>query len=202
MQTKTTPIYLIGYGARSLDSFLSVLKAQGIAYLVDVRSRPYSRFKPEFSKDALETALKKAEVRYVFMGENLGGQPTDPDCYVDGKVSYDRCKEKTFYLEGIERLRRAWEQQLPLALMCSEGKPEQCHRSKLIAPSLIELNIEVIHIDESDQLISQAEVMDRITGGQPSLFGDDFLSLTSRKRYETTGPSDSGYLEEDDGYAN
>ena len=34
--------------------------------------------------------------------------------------------------------------------MCSEGKPEMCHRSKLIGATLDELGIPVLHIDEDD----------------------------------------------------
>ena len=47
----------------------------------------------------------------------------------------------------------------------------------------MEQGITVIHIDENDQPITQEDVMLRITKGQPSLFGDDFHKLTSRKRY-------------------
>ncbi len=185
-----SPIYLIGYGARTLDAFVHALKASDIAYLIDVRTRPYSRFKPEFSKDALDNALKQQGIRYVFMGDSLGGMPDDPACYEDGKVSYERVREKEFFLAGIERLRRAWEQGLPVVLMCSEGKPEMCHRSKLIAPALLALGIDVLHIDEADQLITQAQVMDRVTGGQPSLFGDAFLDLKSRKRYAVSAQAE------------
>ena len=39
--------------------------------------------------------------------------------------------------------------------MCSEGKPEQCHRSKLIGASLDEEEIPVIHIDENDEQQTQ-----------------------------------------------
>ena len=178
-----SPTCLIGYGVRTLDALVETLHARDIAYLIDVRTRPYSRFKPEFSKDALDAALKQQGIRYVFMGDSLGGMPDDPACYENGKVSYEWVREKKFFLAGIDRLRRAWEQGLPVVLMCSEGKPEMCHRSKLIAPALLALGINVLHIDETDQLISQAQVMDRITGGQPSLFGDEFLDLKSRKRY-------------------
>lgn len=195
------PIFLIGYGARSLDGFVDALRAHDIAYLIDVRTRPYSRYKPEFSKEALDAALKEQGIRYIFMGDSLGGQPQDPDCYVDGKVAYERVREKAFFLTGIERLRRAWEQGLPVVLMCSEGKPENCHRSKLIAPALIAQGVAVIHIDEADELVSQDQVMDRITGGQPSLFGDEFLDLKSRKRYavssEEKGEDEEGW--DDDG---
>ena len=56
------PIYTIGYGSRSLDDFVSVLKTHDIGYLIDVRSAPYSRFKPEFSKNALEAHWLQAEI--------------------------------------------------------------------------------------------------------------------------------------------
>ena len=182
---RDTAVYTIGYGARSIEDFIQALQTQGITYLIDVRSRPYSRYKPEFSKEALDKHLQAHQIRYVFMGDTLGGQPDDPDCYTDGKVDYEKCRTKPFFIEGIGRLRRAWEQQLPVAIMCSEGKPENCHRSKLIAPALVEQGIPVVHIDENDQPISQEDVMLRIIGGQPSLFGDDFYKLTSRKRYLT-----------------
>ena len=177
-------MYTIGYGAREIDDFLAVLKANGIRYLVDVRSHPYSRYKPDFSKDALAAHLERAGIRYVFMGDSLGGQPQDASCYVDGKVQYDRVAATDFYRQGIERLRDAFGQQLALALMCSEGKPEQCHRSKLIGKTLAAANIPVLHIDEDDQPITHEDVMLRVKGGQPSLFGDDFQKLTSRKRYQ------------------
>jgi len=175
------PIYTIGYGARSIEALIDALKANGITYLIDVRTAPYSRYKPEFSKQALEAELRRHDIRYVFMGDSLGGRPDDPDCFVDGKVDYARVKTKTFYLEGLARLRRAAGQPSPVALMCSEGKPEMCHRSKLIGASLVEMDIPVLHIDENDELQSQEAVIARITGGQLGLFGE--LEFTSRKRY-------------------
>lgn len=178
------PIYTIGYGARKIDAFIAVLKANNIAYLIDVRSKPYSRYKPDFSKTALEEHLHAHEIRYVFMGDLLGGQPDDLDCYTDGKVNYAKVSVKGFYQQGIGRLQAAYTQQIPVAIMCSEGKPEQCHRSKLIGKTLIAQGIELIHIDEKDQLISQDDVLLRLNKGQPSLFGADFQQFTSRKRYQ------------------
>ena len=153
------PIYTIGYGARSFDAFLAVLQAQDIAYLIDVRSAPYSKFKPEFSKNALEAARKAAGLSYVYMGDTLGGQPKDESCYEDGKVLYDRVKERTFFLEGLGRLRRVHERGLRVAIMCSEGKPEQCHRTVLIGQALADAGIPVAHIDENDCLIGQDEAL-------------------------------------------
>lgn len=187
------PVYTVGYGARTVDELLDLLHSYEIALLVDVRSAPYSRFKPEFSKDELERELQRRGVRYVYLGDALGGRPADPDCYVDDKVDYERVKGKPFYQAGIERVRAAWQRGLRFVLMCSEGKPEQCHRSKLIGESLVALGIAVAHIDEHGELRSQAEVIQRLTGGQLSLFGDH--EFTSRKRY---GHSTRGEEEADE----
>ena len=190
------PIHTIGYGSRSLDEFVAALQTHGIEYIIDVRSAPYSSFKPEFSKGALEASLRERGIRYLYLGDALGGQPKDRDCYEDDKVVYARVKEKPFYRAGIVRVQAAFRQQRRVALMCSEGKPELCHRSKLIAPSLIELGIPVVHIDEHGSLRSQDEVMAGLTDGQLSLFGDH--DFTSRKRYRAAGPARPNEEETDD----
>ncbi len=178
------PIYTIGYGAREIEEFIAVLKDHEITYLIDIRSKPYSRYKPDFSKEPFSAHLERAGIRYVFMGDTLGGQPDDQSCYVDGKVVYEKVAATSFYRKGIARLEEAFRQQLPVALMCSEGKPQQCHRSKLIGKTLVAAGIPIRHIDENDRLITHDDVMRRIDGGQPSLFGDGFQTLTSRKRYQ------------------
>jgi uncharacterized protein (DUF488 family) len=183
------PIYTIGYGARSLADFLELLKAHDIAYLLDVRSTPYSRFKPEFSKDALAQALQAHGIRYLHLGDQLGGQPDDPSCYEDGKVQYAVVKRLPGYREGIDRLERAYMQGLRVALMCSEGKPELCHRSKLLGQSLKERGIPVVHIDEDDRLLSQDDVIARPRGGQLSFL--DEPDFTSRKRYRLDETDDA-----------
>jgi len=179
------PIFTIGYGAREIDVFIAALQRYAIEFLLDVRSRPYSRYKPDFSKDALAEHLRRAGIRYVYMGDTLGGLPADPTCYhADGKVDYDQVEARAFYREGLDRVARAHEQGRRVALMCSEGKPEMCHRSKLIGKSLARRGIPVTHIYEHDEPVSQEDVLPRLTGGQLSFFGDDMLPAASRKRYE------------------
>lgn len=176
------PIFTIGYGARSLDAFFAVLKSQRIAYLIDVRSAPYSKFKPEFSKHALKQAATQVGLQYVYMGDVLGGQPSDPTCYDDGKVIYDRVKELPSFKKGITRLQAAHDQGLRVVVMCSEGRPEQCHRTVLIGQILTDLGIDVAHIDESDQLLTHEEALGRRLAGQLSLLDDP--EFRSRKRHK------------------
>jgi uncharacterized protein (DUF488 family) len=174
-------LYTIGYGARSVDDLVAILRSLGIEYLVDVRTSPYSKFKPEFNQDLLRYEVERQGLKYLFLGDTLGGQPKDPACLSDGKVDYDKVRAQPLFQAGLERLKKAHAQRLRLALMCSEGRPEQCHRTKLIGEALVAIGIPVGHIDEDGKVLTQQQVIDRLTQGQLDLFGSP--SFTSRKRY-------------------
>ena len=188
---QTNSIYTIGYGSRSVEDLIQLLKKYEITYLIDVRSKPYSKYKPEYSRNEFERVIEQSGIKYVFMGDLLGGQPDLPSCYTpDGKIDYSKLREKDFFRRGIERLNDAWKKQLKAAVMCSEQKPEMCHRSKLIGETLLEMNIPVQHIDENGILVLQKDVMLRLSDGQLSLFGSN--EFTSRKRYKKAGDNDAG----------
>jgi len=181
-------IYTIGYGARALDEVTGLLARYGVDLVIDVRTAPYSRFKPEFSREPLARRLRECEIRYDFMGDLVGGRPKDPSCYRDGKVDYERVKETAAFREGIGRIANAWRQHRHVCLLCSEWRPEECHRSKLIGQVLEEMGVPVRHITRDGTLRSQHEVIRRLTGGQGSFFGQEF---TSRRRYRS-GSDDAG----------
>lgn len=178
------PIYTIGYGNRSIDDFVKLLQNYDIKFLVDIRSQPYSRFNPDFSKDALEKRIKSNLLRYIFMGDTLGGRPKDSSCYVDNKVDYARVREKPFFQRGITYLHTAWEKQLRIALMCSEAKPQECHRAKLIGNILTEQNIDVAHIDEIGSIKTQFQVnqiVQMLNDEQPTLLPQEWLVTNDKK---------------------
>ena len=178
-------IETIGYGNREIDEFLSLLRASETEFLVDVRSRPYSKFQPAFSKDTLDSILKTNEFKYLFLGDELGGTPDDKDCYFDnGKVNYAKCRLRKVYKMSIDRLVDADSKGYKLMLMCSELRPESCHRCKLIAVDLEEAGIEVLHIDKDGSKIKQSSVLKRLTGGQMDLFGSPDEIGSSRKKYD------------------
>jgi len=179
--TGSNSVFTIGYGARAIDALIAALKAQQIAYLLDVRTAPYSRYRPEYSQDALRAALEAQGIRYVYMGDQLGGRPADPDCYVGDKVDYACVRTKPYFQAGIARVQNAFAQGRRVVLMCSEGRPEECHRSKLIGEALVEVGVPVQHLDEEDRMQSHAEVIARLADGQLSLFGQE--EFTSRRRY-------------------
>lgn len=182
---KDTTIYSIGHGNKKIEDFINELKFFTIEYLLDVRSKPYSKWNPQFNQALLELELKKNGITYVYVGDLLGGLPEDKSCYdFNGKVVYDIIKEKDFFKEGLKRLTTANEKKVKLAIMCSESKPEECHRSKLIGQELLKKDISLKHIVSDKRIKSQETVMNELTKGKGTvdLFGNE-IDFTSRKSY-------------------
>jgi uncharacterized protein (DUF488 family) len=181
-----TPILTFGYGSRDIDDAIDMLCAEGVEFVIDVRSSPWSRFRPEWSQDALSRSLRSKGLVYVYMGDELGGRPDHPDCYDDeGHVDYLRCRRRPEYRRGLDRLISASRQGLRVALMCSEGRPEDCHRTKLVGESLVECGVRVEHLDQAGKRCVHEEVILRITGGQLSLVDEPHALLNrSRGRYQ------------------
>ena len=179
----TSSILSIGYGNREIDDFIAILKEYAIEFLLDLRSKPYSKYKIDFSGKLFETNLQKNGIKYVFMGDSLGGLPSDTSCYTEeGYVDYSQMESKKFYQDGVKRLITAHEKKIPLVIMCSESKPHECHRSKLIGETLQKNGIELRHIDETGNILLQQDVIAKLKNNQPSLFGEKKQVFTSRKK--------------------
>jgi uncharacterized protein (DUF488 family) len=179
------PLYTIGHGNRKPEDFLALLKDFGIEYLIDVRSQPYSKFNPQFNQNDLKFFLERNGIKYVFMGDTIGGRPKDTSCYDnEGKVDYEVVKMKEFFLNGIDRLKTAYNKDINVVIMCSESKPCECHRSKLIGKVLITDNIVLKHIDEKGKIKDQSTVINELNKGlsEYDLFGNP-INATSRKTY-------------------
>ena len=182
--TETT-IYSIGHGNKKIETFIEELKSFNILYLLDIRSKPYSKWSPHFNQTQIETELKNNGIFYVYVGDSLGGLPEDRSCYdFEGKVIYDKIKHKDFFINGLKRLITANENQIKIAIMCSESKPEECHRTKLIGQELLKVNISVKHIISFKKFKTQEIVMSELTKGNGTidLFGN-VTDFTSRKSY-------------------
>lgn len=178
-------LFSIGHGNKDIANFIAELKSFNIQFLLDIRSKPFSKWNPQFNQSALELELKTHGIKYVFIGDSLGGLPDDRSCYdYDGKVVYDLIKEKDFFKEGIDRLKTANDKNLNVAIMCSETKPEECHRSKLIGQELLKDDISLKHIVSQTKFKTQQTVMNELTKGYGTvdLFGNE-KDFTSRKSY-------------------
>ena len=180
-----TSLHSTGHGNKKIEDFIAELESFDIQYLIDIRSKPFSKWNPEFNQGVLKEELKRHGIVYVFMGDTLGGLPNDRSCYdSEGKVVYDLIKEKDFFKKGLERLLTAHEKGVKVAMMCSESKPEDCHRSKLIGQELLEKDISIRHITGKKRIKPQEEVINALTKGRGAvdLFGNK-IDFTSRKSY-------------------
>lgn len=182
-------IYSIGHGAKTMQELLDELSKYNIQYLIDVRTKPYSKYYPHFNKEALLSFFSgRSDIRYSWWGETIGGlPPIDWHCYTpDGKVDYDKMAINPIFVAGVERIVNANAQCLKTAIMCSESEPQMCHRSKLIGKMLHDRGVEMQHIvrNKAGQIITkpQSSVFANIINENTDLFSTD-IHLTSRKPY-------------------
>ena len=138
-------LFTIGYACFEIDAFIKVLMNFSITAVADIRSQPYSRYKPAFSYKPLKTSLEEAGIRYLFLGDSCGARNTDPDCYVDNRADYGLIAASKRFREGLCRIRESLESSVT-ALMCAENDPVRCHRNILVCRNLKAPDIAIKHI--------------------------------------------------------
>lgn len=161
MSEQVGPVFTIGHSTHTFEAFVALLKQHGVTALADVRSAPFSRFNPQFNKDALESGLKAQGIKYVFLGRELGARSDDRSCYENGRVQYARLARTDLFHRGIERVLRGANEHR-IVLMCAEKDPLECHRTLLVARALDEQGVAVDHILADGRLESQGDAMQRL----------------------------------------
>jgi uncharacterized protein (DUF488 family) len=145
-----TPLILfsIGHSTRTIEGFISLLKAYDIAEVVDIRTVPRSRHNPQFNRENLPDTLKAADIGYVHMAELGGLRHAKHNSSNMGwrnasfrGFDYMQTQEFEEALQTLIQLAR----EKRIALMCAEAVPWRCHHS-LIADALLIRNIRVKHI--------------------------------------------------------
>ena len=145
----------VGHGNLALDVLIGNLRGAGVGRLVDVRSTPYSRWHPQFNRKSIEAASESAGIAYEWEPA-LGGRPDDPALRTaDGQPDYALMAQHPPFLEAVERL-IATAEATPTAIMCSEGRPERCHRTLLVAPALLARGASVRHLLKDGSVIEDA----------------------------------------------
>ena len=94
---KKSTLYSIGHGNKSIETLIEELKHFSIDFLIDIRSKPYSKYNPQFNQNEIKFSLPDKGIKYTFMGDVLGGLPDDTSCYTNGHVDYEKLKEKDFF---------------------------------------------------------------------------------------------------------
>jgi len=154
-------IYTVGHSTHPIGTFVGLLRSNGITAVADVRSSPYSRHNPQFSKDALAPELKRHGIAYVPVGRELGARSDSPSCYENGRVSYARLAETPAFKAGIDRV-LSGARKHRVALMCAEKEPLDCHRTLLVGRALERQGAAIVHILADGATEAQPETMARL----------------------------------------
>ena len=154
-------IFTIGHSNHELTHFLSLLSRHGVNAIADVRSQPYSRFRPHFNRERLAESLKQAGIDYVFLGRELGARRTEPEAYRADQARYDLVRTLPAFKDGLKRI-RAGAASHRLALLCAEKDPLTCHRTILIGRELRHDPMEIVHILDDGRLETMADAEDRL----------------------------------------
>lgn len=169
-------VYTVGHSTHSAARFLDLLRQRDITAIGNVRSNPYSRFNPQFNREALEETLRDAAIRYIFLGKELGARSDDASCYQDGKVQYGRIARTELFRQGVEQVLDGIRKGLRVALMCAEADPIECHRTILVGRHLAALAIQVQHIHADGSVECHSAALDRLA---------DKLRLPERDLFRT-----------------
>lgn len=153
-------IVTLGYGQRSLDEVLELLRGVGAKFLVDVRSTPYSSYRKEFDRERLMAWAPENDLRYVYLGDRLGGASV--------RAAQSEGPSEAFEA-GLAQISKAAIEGKSLALMCGCLVPDECHR-RLLGEPLARLGIELVHLDRDGSIRTQGEIEERVNGGQQALF--------------------------------
>jgi uncharacterized protein (DUF488 family) len=152
-------ILTIGHSTRTIDGFLSLLRAHSVTRVVDIRTIPRSRHNPQFNQESLSENLKQSTIDYVLM-KDLGGlrHPKADSLNMGwrnssfrGFADYMQTQEFTSGIDLLIGLAKNGQ----VSIMCAEVLPWRCHRW-LIADALTIRGILVEHVMTSKKRTKHA----------------------------------------------
>lgn len=145
MTSDNRTVYTIGHGREDFAAVAARLERHHVGMIVDVRSAPYSKHAPDFTKDELTHMTAASNFGYRWLGDRLGGRPSDPALLRNGEPDWERVAASEAFAAGITELEGLIES-AKVVLLCAEIDPTHCHRSRLLAPALEACGYEVMHI--------------------------------------------------------
>lgn len=134
-------IYTVGHNSLNFMQFITLIQANNITHIVDIRSIPYSKYAPWSDKSRLSELLRPFKIHYTYLGHKLGGIKTSTEI----RAKQHGTSTQAVYDEAIQVLLQLSMRGNP-TLLCAEGDPAKCHRQHIIAQSLLDSGIKVLHI--------------------------------------------------------
>jgi uncharacterized protein (DUF488 family) len=165
-------VLTVGHSNHQVGRLIELLRLHDVSLLVDVRSQPYSRFAHQFNRENLQPVVTNAGLRYLFLGEELGGRQLGRITDVQERVAaYDRLATSAQFQRGLDLVLEAAASST-VAILCAEEDPTECHRRVWVARGLRERGAAVQHI-RGDGRLDADEALRRMeppAGRQLGLF--------------------------------
>jgi uncharacterized protein (DUF488 family) len=121
-------IFSIGHSNLPIVNFCIELVGRKINILVDIRTKPFSRWNPQYNRSVLEHHLNLLDISYIWKGQNLGGLAEN--------INFN---ENIKWLADLSKTER-------VVVLCSEKDYRKCHRHLLIEPELLKHGVKMEHI--------------------------------------------------------
>ncbi|MFI3231301.1 MAG: DUF488 domain-containing protein [bacterium] len=149
-------IYTIGYSAfHDINHFISILKANKISCLIDVRSSPFSSFFPHYNKDNLIYSLKNHSILYRNYLNEFGARQENPIYHHQGGyLDFTKFIQSNQFLSGVDKVQKGIDLGYTFCLMCAEADPINCHRSVMLSRGFKNNDFQISHILRGGETIS------------------------------------------------
>jgi uncharacterized protein (DUF488 family) len=125
--------FTVGYEGRSTEDVLSALRQAGIRLLLDIRHSPVSMYRPELSKGNFRNLLAQEGIDYLHIPQwgvprVIRAQAVEAGSREPIWEWYDENVVDPFFVRNLHRFLNM---EHPLAMMCMEADPVECHRHRL-----------------------------------------------------------------------
>jgi uncharacterized protein (DUF488 family) len=125
--------YTVGYEGRTTDELLDALRSAGVKCVCDIRYNPVSMYRPELSKSNLQKRLESAGIQYIHLREwgvpkEIRAKAADSGTREIIWEWYDSAVVETHFKKNLHRFLNLGH---PIAMMCVECDPTECHRHRL-----------------------------------------------------------------------
>jgi uncharacterized protein (DUF488 family) len=170
-------LWTVGHSTRPLSVFAALMRHHGIETVADVRAFPGSRRYPHFHREAMRLWLPQAGIRYVWLGEALGGRrrrvlPGSPNAGLRNASfrNYADHMQTPEFSAGIDALLELAAEG-PTAIMCSELLWWRCHRSLIADYLSLMRSVSVRHIAALAEPKIHAPHIECRRSGQALIYG-------------------------------
>jgi uncharacterized protein (DUF488 family) len=123
----------VGYEGRTIDELITTLHDAGVKCVLDIRYNPMSMYRPELSKSNFRDRLESVGLQYLHLKE--WGVPREVRARAIDSGSresiwewYDAHIVEPFFQNNLHRFLNL---EHPVAMMCVERDPRECHRHRL-----------------------------------------------------------------------